>query len=342
LAASKTSWGIEPGTRPLEREAAAYKHPYSSLVALLGVLLSLLTLGACGGPSDPLATDHVAQAPAATTTSGQLNTGSQTVLLRNPYDLWMTSVGEEATERLYGSRGSTEFLPALSSRGGETTTTAPPTTTTIPASAVVDGVLIEPSYRVVQAIGTVHVADSPGGKTVQTIERLNVLKVVTTMLATGSSIGLRPVWYEVLLPSRPNGSTGWVSSDEVHASRVSTAIVVKLGTHRLTICYQARVVASYPICVGTAKRPTPTGTFYAIGVLIGDPGDAYGAYAIGTSAFSDTLTDWPGGGVVGIHGTNNPSSIGRNVSHGCIRLKNSDITQLAQMVSLGTPIYIVK
>jgi lipoprotein-anchoring transpeptidase ErfK/SrfK len=92
--------------------------------------------------------------------------------------------------------------------------------------------------------------------------------------------------------------------------------------------------------VGTGSNRTPTGTFFVIGVITPDPSGPYGPYALGTSAFSDTLTDWPGGGVIGIHGTNNPSSVGRSASHGCIRLYNHDITQLAQMVSAGTPIFI--
>ena len=222
-----------------------------------------------------------------------------------------------------------------------TTTTAAPTTTTTQATTIVNGVVIQPSYQVVQALGEVHALDSPGGVTVETFEQLNVLEVVTTLLVIGPEHGRGPVWYEVRLPCRPNGSTGWVSSDEVSATWVSTAIVVQLDNHRLTLCDQGREVANYPICVGTAINPTPTGAFYVIGVLKNNPSGAYGPYAIGTSAFSETLTDWPYGGVVGIHGTNNPSSIGRSMSHGCIRLNNRDITQLAQKVSLGTPIFIV-
>ena len=231
--------------------------------------------------------------------------------------------------------------PATTTTAPTTTTTRAPTTTTTLATTIVNGVVIQPSYQVVQALGKVHALDSPGGVTVQTFEPLNVLEVVTTLLVIGPELGPGPMWYEVRLPCRPNGSTGWVSSDEVSATWVSTAIVVQLGTHRLTLCDQGREVANYPICVGTATNPTPTGAFYVIGVLKDNPSGAYGPYAIGTSAFSETLTDWPYGGVVGIHGTNNPSSIGRSMSHGCIRLHNSDITQLAQKVSLGTPIFIV-
>ena len=66
---------------------------------------------------------------------------------------------------------------------------------------------------------------------------------------------------------------------------------------------------------------------------------AYGPFAFGTSAYS-SLTDWPGGGVVGMHGTNEPRLVPGRPSHGCIRLRNADILRLARMVSVGTPLLV--
>ena len=153
--------------------------------------------------------------------------------------------------------------------------------------------------------------------------------------------GEGPGWYVVGLRLRPNGTTGWVSSDEVIASTVTTAIVVQLSAHRLFLYDQGRQVADFPVGLGTATNPTPAGTFFVMGVDRHDPGSAYGPYAIGTSGLSETLTDWPGGGMIGIHGTNKPSSVGQNVSHGCVRLHNSDIVQVAEVVLPGTPVFIV-
>ena len=70
----------------------------------------------------------------------------------------------------------------------------------------------------------------------------------------------------------------------------------------------------------------------------GDP--FYGPVAFGTSARSPILTDWPGGGVVGIHGTDLPELIPGRVSHGCIRLRNADVRRLGRLMPLGTPITI--
>jgi lipoprotein-anchoring transpeptidase ErfK/SrfK len=222
-----------------------------------------------------------------------------------------------------------------------TTTAAAPTTTTAPPLIRPDGLVIRPSYKVVYAIDLVHVLDAPSGAILQTLEFTNELGVRTTLpvMALTESWGAQN-WYEVGLRLRPNGVTGWVSSDEVTEGWVTTAIVVELEAHRLTLYDRAVEVAEYPVGVGTTTNPTPTGTFFVLGVL-DDPGGAYGPYAIGTSALSETLTDWPGGGTVGIHGTSNPSSVGQDASHGCIRLYDSDITQLAGAVRPGTPVFIV-
>jgi lipoprotein-anchoring transpeptidase ErfK/SrfK len=222
------------------------------------------------------------------------------------------------------------------------TTTVPATTTTVVPATIPDSLVIQPYYQIVQALGEVHALDSPGGAIVQTLDRLNVLRKVTTLLAIGpTGPSGAEGWYEVLLPGRPNGSTGWVSSDEVNESVVTTAVVVHLGAHLLTLYEQGSEVADYPVGVGTAASPTPAGTFYVIGVLKYGSNGTYGPCAIGTSAFSETLTDWEYGGVIGIHGTSDPSSVGESVSHGCIRMDSGDITQFAEAVSLGTPVFIL-
>ena len=92
----------------------------------------------------------------------------------------------------------------------------------------------------------------------------------------------------------------------------------------------------------TARRrwPTPHGSFYIRERLTDFHDSFYGPIAFGTSARSPTLTDWPGGGVVGIHGTNEPHLIPGRISHGCVRLRNADILKLARLLPLGTPLVI--
>jgi lipoprotein-anchoring transpeptidase ErfK/SrfK len=153
----------------------------------------------------------------------------------------------------------------------------------------------------------------------------------------------RPGWLLVLLPIRPNGSTGWIREADVTLTKTDYRLKVELGAHRLTVWKRDQPVASEPIGVGVANTPTPNGRYYIAELLQPpNPGGPYGPYAYGISGYSDVLKNFGGGnGMVGIHGTNDPSGIGSNVSHGCIRMRNEAITHLAQVLPLGTPVEIV-
>jgi lipoprotein-anchoring transpeptidase ErfK/SrfK len=110
---------------------------------------------------------------------------------------------------------------------------------------------------------------------------------------------------------------------------------------RATLFRDGRAIWRAPVGVGRASLPTPTGHFYVTEKRISTGGSLYGPYALGTSAYAPTLTEWPGGGVVGIHGTDEPQLIPGRPSHGCIRLRNSDIARLWPLIEVGTPIEIV-
>jgi lipoprotein-anchoring transpeptidase ErfK/SrfK len=149
-------------------------------------------------------------------------------------------------------------------------------------------------------------------------------------------------WLSVYLPVRPNGSTGFVRADQVTVARDDYRIEIALGAHHLTVTKLGEPVLESGIAVGTAETPTPGGVYYVKELLQPpDPNGAYGPYAYGLSGFSNQLDSFNGGdGVIGIHGTSDPSSIGRDVSHGCIRVPNDVVTQMAGMVPLGTPVEI--
>ncbi|HUQ63419.1 MAG TPA: L,D-transpeptidase [Acidimicrobiales bacterium] len=153
----------------------------------------------------------------------------------------------------------------------------------------------------------------------------------------------RPGWLQVQLPERPNGSTGWVRAGEVTTSSHQFRIEVSLGGHVLTAFDGDQRILETPVAVGAEMTPTPTGHFYTTELLRPtNPRGAYGPYAFGLSAHSDVLTDFAGGdGTVGIHGTNDPSSLGTDASHGCVRIDNEAITFLAESVPAGTPVDIV-
>jgi lipoprotein-anchoring transpeptidase ErfK/SrfK len=149
-------------------------------------------------------------------------------------------------------------------------------------------------------------------------------------------------WLQVLLPVRPNGSTGWIRQADVDVVSDPYRIEIALAAHTLTVYEGDTVVARHPIGVGRASTPTPGGKYYLKELLRpSNPDGAYGAYAYGLSGFSNVLDDFNGGdGVIGIHGTNDPSTVGTDVSHGCIRLTNDAITELVGYLPLGTPVQI--
>jgi lipoprotein-anchoring transpeptidase ErfK/SrfK len=121
---------------------------------------------------------------------------------------------------------------------------------------------------------------------------------------------------------------------------VDTHLYVDRKTFRLTLERKGTVVFRATVGVGTSYWPTPRGEFYIRDELTRFNSPFYGPIAFGTSARSTILTDWPGGGVIGIHGTNQPELLPGNVSHGCIRMRNADILKLARLITVGTPVTI--
>lgn len=164
---------------------------------------------------------------------------------------------------------------------------------------------------------------------------------VFAVLAARRNARCEPVWYRVRLPIRPNGATGWVRARSVAVAAVDTEIVIHRGARRLELLRAGRVVLRSRISTGAPDMPTPLGRFYVKERLIpADPNGPWGPAALGTSAYSDVLKSWVEGGPIGIHGTDDPSAIGRAVSHGCIRLPNDAMRRLYALTPAGTPIVI--
>jgi lipoprotein-anchoring transpeptidase ErfK/SrfK len=151
------------------------------------------------------------------------------------------------------------------------------------------------------------------------------------------------VWLQVRLAVRPNNTTGWVPEDALSELQpVDTWLRINTRAFRITLVKAGKTVFSARIGVGQPQWPTPKGQFFIRAKLsgYGGAGSVYGPLAFITSATSPTLTDWPGGGIVGVHGTNQPGLIPGRISHGCIRLRNADILKLAKLMPVGTPLTI--
>ena len=147
-------------------------------------------------------------------------------------------------------------------------------------------------------------------------------------------------WLQVHLAQRPNGSTGWIKADTVTLSNLDYSLTVSTEQRTLELSKNGTLVKTFSVATGTGGTPTPHGSFY-LTELLAPTNAGYGPYAFGLSAFSDALSSFGGGpGQIGLHGTDDAASIGTAASHGCIRLSNPDITELAGLLPLGTPITI--
>ena len=155
-------------------------------------------------------------------------------------------------------------------------------------------------------------------------------------------VGQEGAWVEVLLPVRPNGTTGWVRTRDVRLTDNNFRITVELGAHRITVYDGDTIMLQEPVAAGKPATPTPVGTYYLRVLLKApDPNTVYGPYAYGLSGHSDVVTSFNGGdGELGIHGNNDASVLGTDASAGCIRMSNDGITRLAGILPLGTPVEI--
>jgi L,D-transpeptidase catalytic domain len=150
---------------------------------------------------------------------------------------------------------------------------------------------------------------------------------------------LERVWLQIRVPGRPNGRKGWVREENLsNLKTVRTHLTIDRGALKATLRKRGKVIWMSRIGVGAPGTPTPGGKFWIRERLRGD-GAIYGPWAFGTAAYSG-LSEWPGGGVIGIHGTNQPGLIPGRPSHGCIRVPNWNIVKLARLMPVGTPLHI--
>jgi lipoprotein-anchoring transpeptidase ErfK/SrfK len=151
----------------------------------------------------------------------------------------------------------------------------------------------------------------------------------------------RPTWFRVRVRTYPNGTLGWVRAGTMSTSRIRARIVVDLSSRRLVFYRGGRVVLSTRVAIGKASTPTPVGKFFVNQrYVLRNPHGPFGTHLLGISAFSDHLRWWREGGPIGIHGTNDRSSVGRAVSHGCVRVPPAAIVELFKQVPLATPVVI--
>jgi lipoprotein-anchoring transpeptidase ErfK/SrfK len=183
----------------------------------------------------------------------------------------------------------------------------------------------------------------PGGAVLARFGPKNVNDYPTVFGVVGKVVGAdcRARWYRVQLPMKPNGIVGYVRASAVALRRVTARVEVDVSARRLTLFRSGRPVLRATVAVGSPSTPTPYGRYYVNQRLVpDDAGGPFGPSAIGISAFSEVLTGWTQGGPIAIHGTNEPWSIGRAVSNGCVRLPNTTLERVFRSAVAGTPVVI--
>ena len=122
-------------------------------------------------------------------------------------------------------------------------------------------------------------------------------------------------------------------------ARTARRVVVSIPDRKLAVMESGRVVKIYSTAVGAPESPSPSGVFQIVN-SIPDPTWYTKGRTVPPGPSNPLGPHWLGLNLkgYGIHGTSNPSSIGHDASHGCIRLRNNDIRELASMVRIGDPV----
>jgi len=238
------------------------------------------------------------------------------------------------------------MLPTRALAGGTSTTgttTAPTTTTTKdpPPGPKIVSTFPAAGEMTVHSVA-VRKTPNPHAAVIKTMKAFRPdfrpQEMFAVRKATGSD---GEVWYRVSIPMRPNGTYGWVPASTVSLSPTHSQIVVNLNNRTIDLYRFGRHRWHGKVAIGAPGRETPVGHYFVAARFVPYRDPFLGVFAVETSAYSK-LTEWPGGGVVGIHGTSLPQLLGQAVSHGCVRVSNTTARHLKTLAPLGTPIWIKK
>lgn len=251
------------------------------------------------------------------------------------------TAGEDPPRAEHG-RAAAAAAPATTPSTHATTTTisANPSVPTA-APAVSEPAPPEPVAVALKANGEVPVYPIPE------VEEPHRILPPTTILGTPTVVQVvhqrSDGWTRVVLPGRPNGAEGWIRPEGMDQITADRKVLVDLSERRLTVeLGSGEIIFEAEVAIGSDRSPTPTGSYFITdSVEILDGSGPWGPYAFGLSARSEHVTEFNGGdGIIGIHGTNQPGSIGSAASLGCIRLDNDTMTELWPLASVGVPVEI--
>jgi len=165
--------------------------------------------------------------------------------------------------------------------------------------------------------------------------------LILNRIVTSKGVG----WLQVLLPVRPNGTTGWIRETGVSIVTNPMRITISLRKHSLLLYRSNRLVLRTGIVIGAPETPTPLGLFSIYQEVREPSSSELGPWALHLTAHSNVLMEYEGGeGRVAIHGMRGSLavSVGTDQSHGCIRVPPRNVLRIAQMVRAGTPVTITR
>ena len=238
------------------------------------------------------------------------------------------------TRALAGGTGTTT-TGATSTTGATTTTQKPPSGPKVVSAFPAAGEMLVHSVAV-------RKTPSPQASVIKVMKAFRPdfrpQEMFAVRKATGSD---GEVWYRVSIPMRPNGTYGWIPANTVSLKPTHSQIVINLNRRTIDLYRFGKHKWHGPVAIGAPGKETPVGHYYVATRFVPYHDTFLGVFAEETSAYSK-LTEWPGGGVVGIHGTSLPQLLGKAVSHGCVRVSNTTARRLRTLAPLGTPIWIKK
>jgi lipoprotein-anchoring transpeptidase ErfK/SrfK len=145
----------------------------------------------------------------------------------------------------------------------------------------------------------------------------------------------------VPIPYSGTRRTGWIRLRGLSRSHTPYAVRADLSAHRLTVTKSGRILFRMRMATGAPRSPTPAGLYFVTDRIPFDQRGPLGAFAFGISGIQTHLPPgWGGGNQLAIHGTNNPASIGRSASAGCLRVSRASLERLKPILLLGTPVVI--
>ena len=250
--------------------------------------------------------------------------------------MWLSNADDSPPKRTTTdqSASTTEKKPVRSGKVSLASLTESTTHTTLKGAPPDPAPQASTDGKIVRPLKMTALYDRPSGKA---FGKVGPKQIGATWLPVVNRNG---GWVQVLLPSKPNSSTGWLRFSDVEQKVSPYIIAVHLKSMRMQLYFEKREVGQWEIGIGKPDTPTPTGRTFLLGSIV-DPNQDYSPVIMPLGSHSATLDSFGGGpGTVAIHTWPTTDVLGTATSHGCIRVPKAALDKLTQEVPLGTLVLV--